>query len=705
MAEPTPDTAQLAQPSGADALDQGPYVDGFSMRTVLGALFVAFVMMPASVYLGLVTGQTLGSAAEWVTIILFAEVARRSFAQLSRQEIYVLFYVASTIAAVTLIQIALAGGPITSTIWNQYLLQGPETQTLAAGMPDWVVPPVDSPAIQERDLFHKDWWWSATTGFLSPIMLIVVGFLLGRLSWLGLGYLLFRLTSDVERLPFPLAPIAAEGSTALAESTDREPGVSLAEARKTSWRWRVFSTGAVIGILFGAVYVGLPMVTTLITGTPLMVFPIPFVDLTTTFEGILPAGLISISFDMGLFFVGMILPFRLILGMFAAACACNFVINPLLFHYGVFENFRRGNGLLVNQLVLTFDFYLSVVIGLSLAVAIVGVWGMLRVFAARARARAKGASVSAATAETIQEAAPPPPPRAPSEPPHRTASKERGDYPIWVAVLLFVAATGGYATICHVLVPAFPMWIILAFGFFWTPLQSYISARLVGITGQPLNVPFVRETVFLTSGYKGLDIWFAPIPLVDYGPTAQKFREMELTRTKFTSIIKAEFLIFPIVFLSSLVFWWFFWMLNQIPSPSFPFAARMWPIAARQTEIIFTANANAEESLLLNALEPALIAGSAIGGLLLYGVLWFFGLPVLFFYGMIGGVGQPLHPSLLLVIGALAGRYYFRRKFGEERWGRYAPVVTAGFMCGMGLAAMIAVAFTIIVQSTKDLPF
>ena len=38
-------------------------VDGFSMRTVVGALFVALVMMPGAIYMGLVAGQSLGAAA------------------------------------------------------------------------------------------------------------------------------------------------------------------------------------------------------------------------------------------------------------------------------------------------------------------------------------------------------------------------------------------------------------------------------------------------------------------------------------------------------------------------------------------------------------------------------------------------------------------------------------------------------------------
>ncbi|MBW7937872.1 MAG: hypothetical protein H3C63_03270, partial [Candidatus Omnitrophica bacterium] len=223
------------EPSDQDALERGPYVDGFTGKTILGALFVAFIMMPGSIYLGLVAGQSLGPAAEWVTIILFAELSRRSFTQLKRQEIFILFYVASSLAAVALAHLALAGGPFAGTIWNQYLVQSPQTQSIADRIPDWVVPPAGSPAIQRRNLADPGWWWSASRGILSPVLLIVVGQIFGRMMWLGMGYLLFRLTSDVERLPFPLAPIAAEGATALAESTDRDEG--FLARRKKNWRW------------------------------------------------------------------------------------------------------------------------------------------------------------------------------------------------------------------------------------------------------------------------------------------------------------------------------------------------------------------------------------------------------------------------------------------------------------------------------------
>jgi len=75
------------------------YEDGFDVKTILGGIFVGFVMMPGAIYLGLVAGRSLGPAAEWTTIILFTEIARRSFVTLKKQEVYVLFYVAAALAS------------------------------------------------------------------------------------------------------------------------------------------------------------------------------------------------------------------------------------------------------------------------------------------------------------------------------------------------------------------------------------------------------------------------------------------------------------------------------------------------------------------------------------------------------------------------------------------------------------------------------
>ena len=67
---------------------------GFDMKTIYAALFVGFIMMPGAIYLGLVTGQSMAGGAEWVTMILFIEIAKRSFVQMRPQQVIILYWVA-----------------------------------------------------------------------------------------------------------------------------------------------------------------------------------------------------------------------------------------------------------------------------------------------------------------------------------------------------------------------------------------------------------------------------------------------------------------------------------------------------------------------------------------------------------------------------------------------------------------------------------
>src|SRR5215212_7427667 len=235
--------------------------DGFGVKAMIGGLFVGLIMTPASMYMQLVVGADIGSAAQWVTIILFIEVARRSFTTLSRPEIYVLYY--------------MAGASVVSgsgLLWNQFLVQSESFRQLGLAnlIPPWVAP--SSPdVLGQRSFFHAAW--------LAPIGLLSLGMFLQRLDHFGLGYVMYRLTSDVEKLPFPMAPVGAQGITALAD----------ASGGQETWRWRVFSFGAMLGVAFGAAYLALPAISSAFLSQPISIFPLPFKDLTEHTQDFLPA--------------------------------------------------------------------------------------------------------------------------------------------------------------------------------------------------------------------------------------------------------------------------------------------------------------------------------------------------------------------------------------------------------------------------------
>jgi hypothetical protein len=287
---------QVEAESREDGETEVQFEEGFSGKTIVGALFVGLIMLPGALYLGLVAGQGLGPAAEWVTIVLFAEIMRRSFLPMKKQEIYILYYVAASLTHVVFADKGLSGGPFGTLIWNQYFIQSPPASVVAKDIPSWVVPPAGSAALQNRTFLDAAW--------AIPIGLLLLGEVLGRLNWMSAGYVLFRVTSDIERLPFPMAPVAASGATALAEAASKEE----------SWRWRVFSIGSVIGLVFGFFYIAIPVFTSVVFGKAFTLIPIPFFDLTTNTESILPAALTGISGDLTKVLTGFVLPYPIVLG-------------------------------------------------------------------------------------------------------------------------------------------------------------------------------------------------------------------------------------------------------------------------------------------------------------------------------------------------------------------------------------------------------
>jgi hypothetical protein len=639
------------------------FEEGFTAKTVIGAIFIALFMLPGGIYLGLVAGQGVGEAAEWVTIVLFAEVARRSFQPLRKQEIYILFYIAASLTAVVSAERGLGGGPFSTLIWNAYFASSPSAQPFVHSIPDWAVPNPASAAVAQRELWNGAW--------LTPILVLVLSELCGRLSWMGMGYTLFRITSDVEKLPFPYAPVAASGATA------------LAEAGSESWRWSIFSTGAVVGLLFGVVYIALPITTGILFGEPAEIFPIPFADYTRNIQNLLPAAVVGISFSLGNILMGFVLPFEIVAGATFASVLAMIVINPILYHSNLLPHYKFGSDAFITKLTADMDFWLSVGIGVNLAVAILGITLVLKAVREARRLRA----------ERQFSLAPPP---------------GRGDVPIYWAILMWLFATATLIIICRVLVPGFPIWVLAFFGLVWSPINSYISARMIGITGRGVPFPYLREASVVASGYRGLDIWYAPIPLPDHGGVAQRFREVELTGTKFTSILKAEALMFPLIMLASFAYWAFFWSGTPVPSNQFPYAQKYWPLQAQLQAVMMQVNnpaAGSEGGWFREALKPSYIGFGTLGGLACYGLFSIFKLPLLFFYGFAGGLGLFPANTIPQFFGAWFGRKYMARRYGKENWYRYAPVLLAGFACGTGLISMVAISIALIAKAVAKVPY
>jgi len=641
----------------AEQEEPSAYRGGFGLKAIFGGVFVGFLVVPGAMFMNLMLGTQLTEAAVWVTLIVMLEIAKRCRATLTKQEMYVLHNVTAGMIA------AGAGGVFGGFVWMQYFVRSSAAIQFEVvnRLPFWVAPPPGSAAYITKNLLHRDWW--------PMLALMGLGILWGRLSFFSLGYVLFRITSDVERLPFPLAPITAKGVTALAES------------EHDTWRWRCFSIGSVVGTSFGIVYIAVPTVTGVFLQEPIYLLPVPFYDLTLKVQEIeyFRAVPLAVSTNLGQIFTGFVLPFWMVVGSFVGGVLGRFVLNPMLYRAGVLQRWEPGMDYIQTGLANRFDFWLSFTIGTAVAVAILGFY---EAFKALAMSRKKQSFFS------LRVLAPP---------------KGRGDVPISIAVLFYVAQTSWTIMLAHWLVPKFPIWIMVVFGFAYTPIMSYISARLAGLTGHTVGIPYVREATFVLSGYRGIDIWSAPIPIGDSGGGAVTFRITELTGTRFTSIYKSQFFVIPVSIFVSLVFWSFIYRISDIPE-DYPYAMRFWPPRAVMNCFWWTATTTGN-AFFLSAFKPKFVGFGLAYGLGAYPILKLLGAPTLLLYGTIRGLTADPIDAIPELTAALIGRFYMVRIFGRKQWVNYTPVLAAGFGCGIGLVGMLSMAIRSMSSAVSMIPY
>ena len=177
-----------------------------------------------------------------------------------------------------------------------------------------------------------------------------------------------------------MAPVAASGATA------------LSEAGTESWRWGMFSTGTVVGLLFGFLYVAVPVVTGTLFGHAFEIFPIPFADFTSRIETVLPAAVVGLSFNLANLLTGFVLPFEIVAGAAAAERARDGggepPPRPLRDAAALRAGRRRADDKALGRHGLS---GLSIGIGVNLSVAIIGIGLVVRAALGARQQQAGGA--------------------------------------------------------------------------------------------------------------------------------------------------------------------------------------------------------------------------------------------------------------------------------------------------------------------------
>lgn len=661
------------------------FEEGFRWSSLLGAIFVALLMVPGAIYMGLLAGVGIGGAAQWVTVILFIEVARRAHKHLGKSEIFVLFFMAGSMMGG--LGLGVQGGATSGLLWNQFFIQS--DAAAAAGftdqIPNWVAPPLTSESYSTRTFFHVDW--------IPVLIMVILGTSMSQISNMVLGYGLFRVASDIEKLPFPMAPVGAQGIMAMAEDIEAKNAKSAEE----SWRWRVFAIGGAMGLAFGAVYLLLPVLSGALTGTAIQIFPIPFSDFTPKTGNYLPAFATGLSWDLGNFIVGMVLPFYGMVGSFIGLIITA-VANPILYKFHILNNWQPGDDTISTMFKNNVDFYFSFQIGIALAIAVVGIYQVIaNITAKRREIRKMGGDVKMNL-------------KAGSRPP-----EGRGDISWWVIIFCYFIITSIYTILSVFLLYMHHdyqwntgirnvFYVLLFLGFFYTPLISYVTARLEGMVGQVVSIPMIREAALILSGYRGIACWFLPMPLANYGTMTVFYRQCELTGTKFTSIWKTQIILYPIILVSTLFFMNFIWGLQPIPSFAYPYAQMMWELDAATRSIMYSATTG-DYSMFEQAWNVRYFAIGGGFGVVLFSLMAGLGAPIMLTYGVVRGLGQTMpHSIIFQFIGALIGHFYFKKRL-KLKWRQYIPVVSAGFGCGMGLITTMGVGITFLSKSVIEMSF
>jgi hypothetical protein len=492
----------------------------------------------------------------------------------------------------------------------------------------------------------------------------------------------------------------AEGTEADRSKPDLSKGAAAfmkqSTAKKKTSKWRIFSIGVFIGIAFGFIQTGLPSLTGLILDKPVFLIPQPFIDLTLLTQGMRPATPTGFALDLGIIFLGFVLPFWSVVGTFCAICL-TLVLNPILHHLGILNQWQPGMDTVNTLFSNSIDFWMSFGMGVAFAVAAYSIFSVVRDVRRKIKDMQRQRTQSGA------------PPKVWATP------NGRGDYPLWAALLLYIVASGALITLCRILVPQIPIFFMLIFVFLYNPFISYVNARLMGLSGQNVDIPFIREGSFILSGAKGIEIWLAPIPIENYGTMAQSFRINELTGLNFFSLIKADLVAIPVLFALSLFFWAFIWKSNPIPSELFPAAQINWELRSKNEVLYFSSTFMTKEdegtsksimdSQFMKAIHPKIIGTSFLVTLACFAVFNLIGLPTLLIYGFIRGLGVIPHVMALEICGAMVGRFIFQKKFGRQNFLRMAPVLMAGYFTGVGLISMATIALRLIKMAVSGAPF
>jgi len=620
------------------------YRNGLTMRSFMAILYSSVFLMPAVIFTTLTSGISVGGNVSFIVTLLAIQIAAIMRSSLTKQELFIIWG-CSAVAATDILFLDLLQKlyfrSISSVTW-QFL--SPATGLpLPLAIPNWFAPSPDSPVLLLRTFLHPDW--------LLPVVVTILSWVLtGKVIDLALGFLFFKLYAEEEKLPFPMQEVTAQMLLTLPE--------------KETGKKRVLTVAALIGLVYNLILYAAPFTTSF----KLVPIPIPWIDLNNALEPILPGASFGIATDLLVFASGFVMPFSVTVSMFLGSFGFFFVGNYLAAQAGWLAWTPGMNiSTLFQRSIIQLWAYPN--IGLAIAGALVPV--MLHpdyLFSAFRSLRRLSPS-----------------------------SRGRGELPLWIILSLFLGASA-VIVLMIALLTQFPIWIGIILTVGWSFLASMIAARSVAVSGFQIAVPYVHEATMLASGYKGVDIWFAPMG--SSGGAAWWtgwFKLSELMETNYRDLIKGQLIASGLAVVFSFVFVSLFWSIAPIPSQLYPAVDIYWPVNVIMSGLWITGSVVGVQNAL-----PMVLGTSAVGAIVAIGSE-FLKIP----FSLIGfaiGASTPLPTAVTALVGGVFG-LALQKVYGGPWYKENKTTVAAGLILGSSLAIVIGVAIAMILKGGWILPY
>ncbi|MEM2921575.1 MAG: hypothetical protein QXF26_04575 [Candidatus Bathyarchaeia archaeon] len=634
------------------------YVPALTWRSILAILFACVVIQPAMMYLYLVTGAGLAFST-WLVILLWSEVCRLLGSPLSKQETFIIMSFEATAVS--------AAWVFLSPVKNLFFVMSPITRAFGFTrlVPNWWAPYFEEAfdVWAAATLLHPQWH--------IPILVLVLTASLGLIADIAMGYFCYQLYVVTERLPFPLAMAGAYSIATIAE--------------RESNRVRVLMLATLGGIIYGLLSHFLPFV----TGSSIfMIAPRGTRDFSYLTEYFLTGSSFGIDTTFTTFATGFILPMPVLTVMFLTSLGAYFLGNHYLYEFGIWPEWVPGMQVGTAWMRSQLYFWTSVGIGFSLAATLIPLLMRPRILIGAFRSLT------------------------------RTRGQERGAS-AWLLLALFFSATLGAVLLVHILVPGFPLWILIAFSVGWSFFASFISANAQGVgASSSFNIPYLRESVIYFSGYKGIDIWFAnyltwssaasgalpppniglPLISVSGANIAAAFKQADFLGVLKKDYIYAFVLVTATSFLMSFLYTNLFLNIANIPSSAYPYTITGWPVEVMER--------NRWIQWLWSGIlfKPDVVLESlAFGTAVTVASVWFkvTYVPVSITMGIFS-----FPPSVISqFIGGVLGNFVLRRFFGQQKWSVYAPLIVTGLFIGDTIIYMVDSAILLAIKSQWLLPY